>query len=150
MVRWYAAVGVTLGIGATYALRKAAVKAFLREWLGGPPAPTENYIQIAIPFTIKDMDIASARKVADSLKPRLVTPVFDPPALDFHFDPIVISTRFVQFRWQPARYRRKLVGRPSKGAIRRLAEATYRTAYKTRIDKIATGWKVTLVAEVPL
>lgn len=153
-MRWYVvpAVGVPVGMAAAYAFRRGAIIAFVRSWLGGPPVSPENYIQFSMAFNISDMDMESARKVADSLKPRSITPVYDPPALQFTFNPIHIPTKFIEFRWQPPPYRHELFGRPSRGAIRRLAESAYKTLYKTKIERMAggSGWTITLLAEVPL
>lgn len=149
--RWYLypIAGTVLALGGAYAMRRAALEAMIREWLGGAP-PGENYLQISIPFTVSDMAVDSARTVADSLKPRAVTPVLAPPGLDFHFQPILIATEFVEFRWQPPPYRRKLTGQPSDSAIKRLARAAYKTLYKTKVEKLRSGWKITLIGEVPL
>lgn len=145
-------VGIPLGIGLAILLRRETVANFIEGWIArlGPPRPPENYLRLSIPFVIKDMDKESARRVADDIKPISVTPVYRPPALEFNFKPIVISTKYIQFRWQPPAHRYPLTGKPDSGRINRMADAAIKSLYKTRIDRIRAGWKITLVAEIPI
>ena len=146
------AVGIPLGIGVAILLRKEVMARFIESWITrfGPLRPPENYLRLNFPFVIKDMDKESARRVADDIKPLSVSPVYAPPSLDFHFKPIVISTRYIQFRWQPPAHRFPLTGKPDKGKVNRMAEAAIKSLYKTKIDRVPAGWKITLVAEIPI
>lgn len=155
-MRWYgySLLGVVGGLAGLYLLDKTLIESFQRSLSGLFPTEEslpDNYVQIRIPLKISDMAIESAQKIAQSLEPRAVTPVFVPPALDFHFAPVAIDTDFVKFRWQPPPYRKLLTGKAAKPSrIALVAQKASTTFYRTEVRQLREGWELTLIGEIPL
>lgn len=146
----YLAIGVSVGALALYYYRHAPVNLLKKYLRGGEIKDSVNYLRITIPFVVSDMSVESARRVADSLKPREVIPTFSPPGLKFVFNPIVIPFSYGDFVWQPSPYQYKLMGSPADAKVRSMAKSAYKAGYRTTITDVPGGKKITFILEVPL
>jgi len=131
-------------------LGTALILKFLRERYILQPAG--DYVRITVPLPTSNLSSESARRIAETLKPREIQPRFSPPGLLVKWKPIRIASHGFVFSWQPPDKFIDLSKKPqgrSAEAIREAAKVASKAVAKTRVYRTEAGtWIADIVIPV--